>query len=221
MDDKVTIGPEYIKYIKEYVEREIIFKEGSDIKSLYVINRGIVKIQKNLNGRSSLLCILGKGRLFGESSLFEGSKALYTAVALEESRLVVIDKNEFLKIFADDRNISFETLKQFNYNHNITLSNITDLFNKGEISYMIKSFLAYRLLRDGSNQSSEDLLVSKDLVSEMIVSTKSELADKIDILLKMNILRKVGTDFSLVPPQSLERSLAILNMKRKRTSKRI
>ncbi|MBU1627688.1 cyclic nucleotide-binding domain-containing protein [bacterium] len=205
-----------LDHLKEYVEREVIFKEGSHKRNIYIINSGIIKLQKKINGNEMLLYILGKGRLFGESTLFDDeSITLYSAIALENSMLIEFEREEFLEILKNDQNISFETLKQFDYNTKNNLLCLSDLIDKGEINNMVNTFLSYRILKEEGNQPSKEIVLTKDIMSGLTCCEGDELKRKIDTLLKMNVLSTSDDQYLLSQGNELEKTIAILNLKRR------
>lgn len=76
------------------IERRIprgdnVFVEGEPGDRLYVITQGKIKLgHKALDGRESLLAVLGPGQMFGELSLFDPGPRTSTATAVTDSVVV-------------------------------------------------------------------------------------------------------------------------------------
>lgn len=67
---------------------EVVFGEGEQGDSLYLILSGKVKIGRtSADGRENLLAVLGPGELFGELSLFDPGPRTATASALTDTEL--------------------------------------------------------------------------------------------------------------------------------------
>jgi CRP-like cAMP-binding protein len=212
----------YEDHLKVFPVEKIILEEGINDPDIYVINEGIVKIQKKINGKDTLLNLLGKGRVFGGFSLSDKeTKALYSAVVLENCRLLVLNKGEFLEIFHKDHNISFETLKQFDYNNRSILIVLSDFIEKGEINHIVTSFLSYRELKESNGHVSEDMTLTKEVISGLTCTNGDELEKNIEMLLEMNVFHFSNGRYVLSHRNELEKCLSILNMKRRRISKQL
>lgn len=76
-----------------YRPRELIFRKGDASRSLYVIDRGRVKISTDgPDGREVALNLLGPGGVFGEIALIDGGARTADAIACEPCRLVQLDR---------------------------------------------------------------------------------------------------------------------------------
>ena len=81
---------------KTFVKEEIIFQQGERSKYAYIIESGKVGIYKENNyGKRSLVGTLKKSALFGEMGLIAKYPRSATAIALENSRLTLVDESRF------------------------------------------------------------------------------------------------------------------------------
>jgi CRP-like cAMP-binding protein len=78
--------------IKHFEAGHVIFEEGDPGDVMYAVQEGRVEISHN--GQS--LAVLGPGSIFGEMALIENSTRSATAMTVTDSKLVVIDKHQFL-----------------------------------------------------------------------------------------------------------------------------
>src|SRR5437763_15843593 len=74
----------------EFRRRRFIYRAGDVADSLYVIDRGRVKICsiEEATGREAVMDIVGRGALFGESSLYSAGVSEKCAIAYENVRLL-------------------------------------------------------------------------------------------------------------------------------------
>ena len=70
-----------------------IFTEGESANFAYVIEAGNVEMRSSRGGRKVVLARLGEGELLGETALVGDSRRAATAVAVEETQVVVLDKS--------------------------------------------------------------------------------------------------------------------------------
>jgi len=80
-------------YREEYQPGAAVFREGEPGNRAYVIERGMVQLETLRRGRKITIANLGEGELFGEMALIDGDVRTSTALATEETVLVVISLN--------------------------------------------------------------------------------------------------------------------------------
>jgi CRP-like cAMP-binding protein len=97
---------------KIYKDGEIIIKEGSAGREMYVIQSGKVSVSKSIGPREILLATLGEGEVFGEMSLFDGQPRSATVKALGEARVLAIDHEMFLRKVRSDPSLALGILRQ-------------------------------------------------------------------------------------------------------------
>ena len=74
---------------------EIIFHQGETGRHVYLILTGTVEIYKTIDGRRQLVSRLGSGEIFGELCLLINEPRCATAVAVEQTRLIVVGEQPF------------------------------------------------------------------------------------------------------------------------------
>ena len=78
-------------------ENVVIFEEKADADAAYMIVRGKVEIRKNtLSANPQVIARLGRGDIFGELALFDGSPRLGEAVTRTKVEAIRISRSEFL-----------------------------------------------------------------------------------------------------------------------------
>ncbi len=83
-----------------YTRGETMVRQGDDGDSLYIIRSGSVEITlKTGKNEPVVLASLGPGNCFGEMSLLTGEPRSATVTALEETQVVVVDKNGLQALF--------------------------------------------------------------------------------------------------------------------------
>ena len=90
-----------------YSADETIFKEESVANSMYIVIKGKVRLHKN----GSNVMIAEDRDVFGTWALFDDEPNVVTATTLEDSRLLTIEKEDFLDLLADNSRIVESTLK--------------------------------------------------------------------------------------------------------------
>jgi CRP-like cAMP-binding protein len=80
-----------------------VFEQGSPADGLYIVVSGAVRV---LGDGGAELSVLGPGDFFGELSLLDGSPHGQTVVAAEDSELLVVAKERFDDLLADDAELA-------------------------------------------------------------------------------------------------------------------
>lgn len=82
---------------KTYAPKEIIFEQGDDANSAYLIGEGEVEIYRKSDRGEVGVASLSRGDIFGEMSLIDGKPRAASARALSEVELIVVRPNDLKK----------------------------------------------------------------------------------------------------------------------------
>jgi CRP/FNR family transcriptional regulator len=94
-----------------YSKNEIIFMEGEPAQNIHIINTGKVKIfNTSAEGKEYIIRLLDEGDFFGELILFKEEAISYSARALTEVSVCLINKNDLETLIKDNPEISNELL---------------------------------------------------------------------------------------------------------------
>ncbi len=106
---------EYLKKViikKTYPKNAIIFSEGDESNSIYVIKHGKVKaVANDENGKEIILNLHGPGDYFGEMSLIDGKPRSATIITKMPSEFMIIMRNDFKNLLSSNPDITFNLLK--------------------------------------------------------------------------------------------------------------
>jgi uncharacterized membrane protein len=80
----------------DYNEGDVIFNQGDEGSSLFLIEDGAVEISYGEGKAKVRLAALFTGQYFGELSLFDGAPRSATAVAAKRSRLIRLDRKDLV-----------------------------------------------------------------------------------------------------------------------------
>jgi CRP/FNR family cyclic AMP-dependent transcriptional regulator len=80
-----------------YEEGDVIFRQGDEGSSLFIIEEGGVEIAYGEGIGKVVLSSLFNGQYFGELSLFDGSPRSATATALKHSELIRLDRDDLVE----------------------------------------------------------------------------------------------------------------------------
>ena len=81
---------------------EILFRQGDEGISLYLILQGRIKISLSRQMDVVTLAILGQGEFLGEMALLDGLPRSADAIALEDSYLYALNRKDFLSFLVNN-----------------------------------------------------------------------------------------------------------------------
>ena len=97
---------------KLYLKNRVVVSEGDESDCLYVIESGKVKaIINDEEGKEITLNMHGPGEYFGELSLIDGEPRSATIMTKEQTKFVVIMRDDFKKMLLSNSEMSFNFLK--------------------------------------------------------------------------------------------------------------
>jgi CRP-like cAMP-binding protein len=100
----------YARYT-EVPARQVLFHAGEAGDSLYVLLAGKVKISLlSAEGKEAILSLLGDGDVFGEMSLLDGLPRSATVTTLEDCRLMMIGRQDFVQFLRRHADVALDLL---------------------------------------------------------------------------------------------------------------
>jgi CRP/FNR family cyclic AMP-dependent transcriptional regulator len=137
-------------------------------------------------GKEAVIAILGPGDFFGEGGMAGQSVRIGTAAAVVPTRLLIIEKNEMIRVLHaehafSDRFVSYMLSRNIRVEEDL----VDQLFNSSE-KRLARTLLL--LARYGKEDQPEGLIpkVSQETLAEMIGTTRSR------VNFFMNKFRKLG-----------------------------
>ncbi len=142
LDESTLAELEQASSIKHATRGELLFYEGDPATSFFVVGTGKVKVFKlSAEGKEQILLIAGPGDSFAEAAMFTGRKFPASAQALEDSELLVVNRNRFIAVLERNPAIALNMIAEFS----VLLHKLTRLV--GELSLTdVTTRLAYYLL---------------------------------------------------------------------------
>ena len=155
--------------IKLYKKHDFIFAEGEAYHGFYIVLEGRIKVYKlSPDGKEAIVHLVKPFDPFAEVALFENLTTYpVNAQTIEDSLLIYISKDGFLKFLNTHPQINFKIISGFTKKMR-ELTNRLESLTLNEVS----SRLAHYLLEEYKNAP----LTEKNLPSVTITISKSDLA---------------------------------------------
>jgi CRP-like cAMP-binding protein len=107
-------------HVKKVKEKDMIFMEGDSPNFLYLVVSGKVKIFKtNELGKHYITEIVKKGDFFGYVALFDNCNHKESAMAIENSEIARINKEDFFKLLLSNNEVSVKFIKLLSNNYSV------------------------------------------------------------------------------------------------------
>lgn len=84
------------RFERQLMPSEVLFKKGDAGEEMYFIRKGKIKISIGEEDQEKVLAIIKEGDFFGEMAVIDGSPRSASATAIEETDLIIIDKESFV-----------------------------------------------------------------------------------------------------------------------------
>jgi CRP/FNR family transcriptional regulator, cyclic AMP receptor protein len=162
--------------IVKYRRSQRIYSQGDPATSVLYLQKGGVKLSVvNPFGKEAVVAVLGPEDFFGEGSMAGQSTRMSTATAITPTTLLVIEKNEMIRLLQaehglSDRFISYMLLRNIRTEEDL----IDQLFNSCE-KRLARALLV--LTRYGMQEVPQKMLpkVSQEMLAQMIGTTRTRV----------------------------------------------
>jgi CRP/FNR family cyclic AMP-dependent transcriptional regulator len=173
--------------VVEYRRSQKIYSQGDPASSVMYVQKGGVKLSAvNEVGKEAVLAILGPGDFFGDGGMAGQSVRMGTATAITPTTLLVIEKNEMIRVLHAEHAFS-DLFVSYVLSRNIRIEEdlMDQLFNSSE-KRLARTLLL--LARYGKDDQPHGVLpkVSQETLAEMVGTTRSR------VNFFMNKFRKLG-----------------------------
>lgn len=168
-----------VKYLELDVKnRETLFFEGDECQKIGIVISGRLSIVSYYSdGKEVIYNILEKGKMFGNNLIFS-SEPFYRGdvVADEESKVLLIDKEDFLKAISSNQEILELFLREqsdFSKSLNLKIKLLTIDSAKERILYYLtinKNVITYKSI----TKLAKTLYLSREVVSRTIYKLEKE-----------------------------------------------
>jgi len=113
---------------KAYRKNQVIFDQGDPGSSLIILKSGLVKISLvDSNDHEFIIKTLGENDFFGEMSLLDGGRRSASAIAVEDTRVLIVYRDDFVRLIKKNPSVALHLLTALTQRLRMTTDNITNL----------------------------------------------------------------------------------------------
>ena len=155
------LGDEHIASLARLTTRRrhpkdtVVFFENEQGDTFFMIVQGRVKVTiLGDDGREVILSVLGPGDFFGEMSLLDNEPRSATAIAVEDTELLSLQRNDFQSVLHDNQSITAALIRVLTArlrraNHQISTLALLDVYGRVARVIMDMAKEEGRRLKDG------------------------------------------------------------------------
>jgi len=99
------------QYMRTVAKGTVLFQEKAPGNEMYIVLKGSVELSAVSNNRKVILADIPQGGFFGEMSLLGGERREYSAIASDNSVLLIISRDNFDEIAASNPQLIFRIMQ--------------------------------------------------------------------------------------------------------------
>ncbi|NBC83870.1 MAG: cyclic nucleotide-binding domain-containing protein [Bacteroidetes bacterium] len=190
-----------------YGKGDIIFREGDRPMGLLSLASGMVKVFKTgVGGREQIVRMAKPVGFIGYRALFAEENHTTTAVALEDSKVCIFQKDSLLKVMQCNFNVSFGILKAFATELGFTINRTVTLTQKHIRGRLAESliFLKDTYGYEADNQTIKVYLTRED-IANLSCMTSSNAIRTLSIFAGEGVIKLDGKRIKILSENKLEK----------------
>jgi CRP/FNR family transcriptional regulator, cyclic AMP receptor protein len=162
---------------REYSPNETIFLQGDPANAVFYVKRGEVKLSVlSKSGKQAIVDILGENSFFGEGCMAGEPVRVVTAIALQRSTVIRLEKRGLLALFQRTPTVAEEFIAQLASRNLRMQADLADhIFNSSEKRL---ARLLFNLAKVGKRPGLVGVIprTSQETLAEMVGTTRSRVS---------------------------------------------
>ncbi|MFT4414477.1 Crp/Fnr family transcriptional regulator [Fredinandcohnia humi] len=168
-----------VTHIKKVKKDEVIFSEGEPSETLYIIIQGLIKITKVAeDGKEQIVRLLFPDDFFGQSALLQTENHYANAVAINETVIYTIQKQDFLNTLERNHKLALRFMRAL-HERIYQADEWMSLLSLMEVEQRLASVLLLFNDRMQSQNGRFTLPISKKLLAALIGTTPETISRKL------------------------------------------
>jgi len=192
--------------VRQYYKKDNMILIEEEIGStMFIILEGRVKISRiSEEGREVILSILSEGDFFGEMSILDGQNRSANVVTLDDSKIMIVRREDFLQMLHDYPQIAINLLKELAHRLRRSDSQIKSLSLQNATGKVASTLL--RIADDSGKihmgQVEIPRLPPQQDLANMAGTSRETISRVLKALAKQGYLRKEGSRLIILDYES-------------------
>ncbi len=178
---------------------EMIFTEGTKPLGLIVLNEGKVKIAKAVDDAEQIIALHKPVEFIGFRSLVSGEVYSSSAVALENSSICFIEKEDFMNVVNKNNQLSQKVVKMLVHQLEDADKRLVSLSHKGVQAKLADALLLiYDMYGTKDNGKSLDIVLKRSEIAAIANVTTANAIRTISAFVKEGVLALEGKEILII-----------------------
>ncbi len=205
------------RYGKTYTAGDVIFKEGDIGEEMFIIQSGQVKITKKTNKEEKTLVILSEGDFFGEMAVIDREPRSAGAVAIANTRCIVLNNAVFESTMQSNIHIVKRILRNMSSRLREANKQIANLLLKDHNRRVANTLIL--IAQKHGTQTEQGIAMDYPLTATELASAsglaaeKEKVRDILNKLEKAKVIRFEGERIVIISMENLHKFIRYLEMK--------
>ncbi|HEX4975018.1 MAG TPA: Crp/Fnr family transcriptional regulator [Pseudomonadales bacterium] len=168
---------------RSFPKNTVIINEGDDTDSLYLIDKGSVKVYlSDNNGKEVIINTLESGEYFGELAILSSGKRSASVMTLENTTLSLINKNNFKNLLLNQPTIAYVLIENLAQRVRELTENIKSLALQDVYGRVVKTLLS--LSEPIQLENADKRVIRKRITQQEIASRVGSSREMVARILK-------------------------------------
>lgn len=193
---------------RSYGAGEIVFREGDESNTCYVVRSGKARaIREHADGRSITLAQFGPGDIFGELAMFDGERRSATVQTLEDTELTAILSSDMQRLIREHSELALHLMIALARRLRETNERLARQSFQ-TVQSRVASVLAemVQVAQDGGATDRDVLIVSTQAELAQLAGSSRESASRfLAVLERAGVISQGRGKLTVHDPQALER----------------
>ncbi|MDO5536937.1 MAG: Crp/Fnr family transcriptional regulator [Desulfovibrionaceae bacterium] len=187
--------------LQEFDAQEVLAQEGEDAEACYALIRGLVKVvHRQSSGREHIIHMVSEGATIGESAMFRQKHWPSTAVALEKSLVLRLERKAMNDAARQDPDFAVHLLGVFSLRLRMCVKKLS---NQGiNASQRVGRYILHRAIIE--DKTTLRLKMSREEMANMLGITRETLSRVLSRLVGERILSVQGRIMTVLDMEALQ-----------------
>lgn len=168
---------------RSFPKNTVVINEGDDTDSLYLIDKGSVKVYlSDNNGKEVIINTLETGEYFGELAILSSGKRSASVMTLENTTLSLINKNNFKNLLLNQPTIAYVLIENLAQRVRELTENIKSLALQDVYGRVVKTLLS--LSEPIQLENADKRVIRKRITQQEIASRVGSSREMVARILK-------------------------------------
>jgi CRP-like cAMP-binding protein len=201
--ERVSVKARIIRL--EFKKGQLLFKEGSHSKGIYIVRKGKVKIFKNnAMGNQSIIYIYKKGEYFGYRPLLAQEPQPISAMAMDNVVVSYLPKEVFLELFQRSETLAKRIVLTLAREFSVWINKMTVFTEYSVRERVALSLLILSRVYQKKSEARITISIGRDDFASFVGTAKESLVRTLRHFKDAGIVSTINTKIVVLRPHELQ-----------------